>query len=626
MFSELSLVASPARLATGGAAWLAGRRAIAVWRGAAFALGCLLAAAGLDGGPAHAQVLATPTELSAADAASYGRVFALQEQGLWREADREIALIKDTTLMGHVRFQRLMHPSAYRSTYAELKAWLDLYADHPDAKRVYDLALARRTAGSAAPKAPVKPSLANLPDLAPLTASAAPFVAPKYTPAGRSAANASKVHTAVAHVRDQVRRGDMKGAQENLDKGVTVTGIMDATEHDILAAEVAAGYFRNRNPAAALKLAEPAANRSRRWAPESDWVAGLAAWELGQYETALKHFEIAAQSHGLDGRDRAAAAYWAARASVATRRPQAVTPWLERAATETHSLYGVLAARQLGRTVAFEWETPAISDRDRNRMLGVPSIQRAIALSQVGNDYLADREMRHVYDSVGLRVAEHLLAVASEFRMAAAELRIGRDLLTRTGTSFSGSLYPVPEWNRFDVDPALVLALVRQESAFNTRAKSVDGAQGLMQLMPGTASFMAEDRSLRTAANRGKLYNTDLNLDLGQRYVSYLLASADVRGNLMLTVAAYNGGPGNLSKWLRAMGPLSDPLLFIEKIPVRETRDFAERVLANFWIYRARLGQESPSLDALAAGHWPIYEGAESIRTALSSGQGNVRN
>jgi hypothetical protein len=80
-----------------------------------------------------------------------------------------------------------------------------------------------------------------------------------------------------------------------------------------------------------------------------------------------------------------------------------------------------------------------------------------------------------------------------------------------------------------------------------------------------------------------------------------------VRGNLFMLAAAYNGGPGNLNKWLRQTNYAEDPLLFIESIPARETRLFIERVLSNFWIYRLRLGQEIPSLDAVAAGHWPYY-------------------
>jgi soluble lytic murein transglycosylase-like protein len=72
-------------------------------------------------------------------------------------------------------------------------------------------------------------------------------------------------------------------------------------------------------------------------------------------------------------------------------------------------------------------------------------------------------------------------------------------------------------------------------------------------------------------------------------------------------IAAYNGGPGNLAKWQRVTDHGDDPLLFVESIPSRETRNFVQKVLASYWIYSARLGQDVPSLDAIADGEWPAY-------------------
>ena len=80
----------------------------------------------------------------------------------------------------------------------------------------------------------------------------------------------------------------------------------------------------------------------------------------------------------------------------------------------------------------------------------------------------------------------------------------------------------------------------------------------------------------------------------------------------MLSVA-YNGGPGNLAKWVRQTGNQDDPLLFIESIPSRETRIFVERVMANLWIYRMRLGQTNESLSAVAGGAWPIYAALDGL-------------
>ena len=96
-------------------------------------------------------------------------------------------------------------------------------------------------------------------------------------------------------------------------------------------------------------------------------------------------------------------------------------------------------------------------------------------------------------------------------------------------------------------------------------------------------------------------------MTLGQKYIRHLLDTPEIGQNLFMAVAAYNGGPGNLRKWRRGVDFRDDPLLFIASIPVRETRLFIERVMANFWIYKMRLSQETPTLDALASHRWPLY-------------------
>ena len=82
---------------------------------------------------------------------------------------------------------------------------------------------------------------------------------------------------------------------------------------------------------------------------------------------------------------------------------------------------------------------------------------------------------------------------------------------------------------------------------------------------------------------------------------------APIGGNLIFVAAAYNAGPGNLARWQERLGIEHDPLLFLESIPVRETRDYVKKVLTNLWSYRARLGQPQPSLEALARNQWPTY-------------------
>jgi len=112
----------------------------------------------------------------------------------------------------------------------------------------------------------------------------------------------------------------------------------------------------------------------------------------------------------------------------------------------------------------------------------------------------------------------------------------------------------------------------------------------------------AIDRNMR----HEELADPEINLTLAQEYIQGLLH--DERNNLMFFAIAYNGGPGALEHWKSLQASYrDDPLLFLESIPAGESRIFTERVLTNYWIYRLRLNQQTPELDALAAGLWPTY-------------------
>jgi len=203
-----------------------------------------------------------------------------------------------------------------------------------------------------------------------------------------------------------------------------------------------------------------------------------------------------------------------------------------------------------------------------------------------------------------------MLALAARIGLPATQLRVAQSLAKKDGRRHDGGLYPLPLWkpeSGYLVDRALLFALMRQESAFNVRAKSKAGARGLMQLMPRTASFIARDNRIHRS-RREFLFQPEFNIELGQKYVLHLLANPNIADNLMLTIAAYNGGPGNLRKWMRRTEFNDDPLLFKESLPARETRLFIGSVFTNLWIYRARLGQDAPSLDAIAGGQWPLYK------------------
>jgi soluble lytic murein transglycosylase len=127
----------------------------------------------------------------------------------------------------------------------------------------------------------------------------------------------------------------------------------------------------------------------------------------------------------------------------------------------------------------------------------------------------------------------------------------------------------------FEVDPHLVLAIIRSESAFDPSTVSKKGAVGLMQVMPDTAEWVIGQAGFQTPANRS-LQDPTLNINIGTWYLSYLLQSFD--NNLVQALAAYNAGPGKVNSWLARRqwnGTVED----IEHIPFGETRHYVQRVL-----------------------------------------------
>jgi len=147
----------------------------------------------------------------------------------------------------------------------------------------------------------------------------------------------------------------------------------------------------------------------------------------------------------------------------------------------------------------------------------------------------------------------------------------------------------------------LILAIVRQESAFSTDAQSSVGARGLMQLMPGTAAQVASKLQLPFSLPR--LSSDGLyNMMLGRSYIESMID--DFGGSYPLAIAAYNAGPGRVRQWVREFGdPRGHDLSmvdWIEMIPFTETRIYVKRVLENLQVYRGQTG-DNPAAFSLVA-------------------------
>ncbi len=140
------------------------------------------------------------------------------------------------------------------------------------------------------------------------------------------------------------------------------------------------------------------------------------------------------------------------------------------------------------------------------------------------------------------------------------------------------------EAKAWGVDPMLVHGLIREESRYNAKALSSSKAIGLMQLLPGTAYGVAKHIGVKLN-NKEEIFRPDINLKFGTEYLSYVLKRYN--GNAMLAVASYNGGPNAVARWVKqhqAAG-ISDPDVFVENIPFRETRDYVRKVFGSYWNY-----------------------------------------
>jgi soluble lytic murein transglycosylase len=568
--------------------------------------------------PAEQQSYVPPI-LSPDDVVLYRKIFALQEKRQWRKADRLIKKLNDKRLLGRVLYQRYMHPTGWRSNYKQLRDWMVKYRAEPGATTIYKLAKRRRPKNHKYPPAPVNAGGAIY---------AAEKVYKNYRPAKRMSRNRRNYLRHIDRdIRVHLRKGQIKRAVHHLSEKEFRRNT-DQTQRDIIVAKIAATMVRYGQLEQGFKLAAPAAERSRKWTTKADWSAALAAWQLGNTLAARHHFEAVMRSHRANDVQVASSAVWAARAALASRQPGDVNKLLAVAATYPRNFYGQIALRQLGARSPFSWTHPPLDEQAIDRLKNNPAVSRTVALKQVGQVGWASKEIRRLFPTVHAEDRVAVLSLAANMGIPSAELSLARAVLGREGQAYDTALYPLPPWTPvagFTVDRALVYAFMRQESAFKPNAKSVDGARGLMQLMPRTASFIGRDRSLR-GHKRNQLFSPEFNVALGQKYLRHLMRTDGVDRNLVKIAAAYNGGPGNLRKWMRKIKDKNDPLLFIESLPSLETRNFIRRVLGNFWIYRDRLGQPTPSLDAIASGQWPAYTGLDAnIRKAEIIIQ-NVKN
>ncbi len=330
---------------------------------------------------------------------------------------------------------------------------------------------------------------------------------------------------------------------------------------------------------------------------EAEWLAGWIALRfLDQPSLALDHF---ARLHDavLFPVSVSRAAYWAGRAADALEDPDLAAKWYADAALFPLTYHGQLAIERLGNTPTLALPPePAPTIAEAEAFPGKEMTRLTRLLADLGQSREVDPFVLTLDEQVRTAGERVLVAVlADALGRRDLSVRVAKNA-ERDGIYLPTRAYPVIDMPQTYVqDTALLLAMSRQESAFDPEAVSHAGARGLMQLMPATARHTAKTINVRYSAAR-LTSDAAYNAMLGSAHLKELLETFD--GNYVLAVAAYNAGAGRVRQWLRQNGDprtdAVDAVDWIELIPFTETRDYVQRVMGNLQVYRTRLAEGEP--------------------------------
>ncbi|TKW60727.1 MAG: lytic transglycosylase domain-containing protein [Blastochloris viridis] len=573
--------------------------------------------------------------LSNSDAKAYREAMSRARRGEFPNLK-----VEDNLLLGEVRGLYLMNKRG--ATFSELNGWLKDYRDLPMAAAVYDEALAKRATpkrvcktkqvtkkvkdkktGKMVSKKVDQQSCSIQGEYGPMPVKTLVMEKREATRAAQEAARAgdlAKLPAAGRAALGQSWRLRGQGKYGEASDVMLQSGVRSAAGDDKWQGElvrIADFYHGKRMWKEMVRVAEPASTAKGPNRDDARWLAGYGHYMLGNKTAAAEQWSQLVREEPATGTHSARAAFWGARVHSELKQDSRAKALLEAGARDPLSFYGQLSAAKLGKAQRLDWDVPHVDARGFDQLTRVKAARRGLALAQIGEVDMAQRQLRAAYEDLPYQATRTLAAAAVRMGLPATALYAGKQL-KEEGTVMPAALFPLAEeWSPkggWTYDRPLMVGIMRQESAFNPQIGSRVGAQGLMQLMPATAKYIAK-LSGKSLPARADLHDPETNLGLAQDYLHYLNNKLD--GNQLLVVAAYNGGIGNVRRWLeRGVTPGHDPMLWLESIPFDETRDYVEKVFANYWLYQQRMKQTPWSLAALADGYWPLqYNGNR--KTAL---------
>ena len=546
-----------------------------------------------------------PSLLSQDERQYYRDLFGAIERKDWPRVQALFAQKADGPLHQQALAEYYLASGSPRIEVDQLSAWLAKDTSLPEAEQIARLAATRG--------AQVRPSLPSAQPLISL-----PGMTKRIRP--RATDDGTMPGMIAAGILDKIKNDDPLGARTLLD------GI-DSTLSDSARAEwrqrVAWSFYIENQDADAYGLAQLATQGAGPWVGEAWWTAGLAAWRLGDCQGAVEAFKNTA-ARADNAELQSAAYYWQSRALVRCRKPEEAAAPLRLAAGRDETLYGMLAAEQLGMKLPEQHGEADFTPADWQRLRDTSNIRVAVGLAEIGEDSLADEVLRHQARIGTADQYQPLTRLARGLGLPSTQLWMAYNA-PYGGKPEPATRFPTPKWTPvggWKVDPALVYAHALQESVFRASVVSPAGARGLMQIMPAAAKDHAGD--LGYTGNASDLNKPEVNLAFGQQHLNMLRDQPGTQGLLPKVMAAYNAGILPISRWNTEIKDQGDPLLWIESVPYWETRGYVNIVMRNYWMYERQAGGPSESRMALVQGLWPTFPGLAESKAVRMSANGVI--
>ncbi|SFG04098.1 Soluble lytic murein transglycosylase [Novosphingobium sp. CF614] len=545
---------------------------------------------------------AVPSLLSQDDRTYYRQIFDAIDSKDWTTVQKMLADRPDGPLHQQARAEYYLAAGSPKIELSALQEWLSQGTDLPGADQIGRLALKR--GADSIPSLPSEQPFARLPTM------------PKRVrPA--SIDDGTMPGAISAGILDRIKNDDPVGARVLLDG---IDGGLGSAARAEWRERIAWSFYIENQDASAYEMAQLAALGTGPWVGEAWWTAGLAAWRLGDYDGAADAFGKAAGSSD-NAELTSAAQYWRSRAFIRQRRPDKAADALRLAAGRDETLYGMLAAEQLGMKLSEQHAEADFTQTDWQQLRTNANVRTAVELAEIGEDGLADEVLRHQARIGDASQYAPLTRLARDLGLPSTQLWMAYNA-PYGGKPEPATRFPTPKWTPvggWKVDPALVYAHALQESVFQAGVVSPAGARGLMQIMPAAARDHAAEIGVSGSAS--DLNKPEVNLAFGQQHLRMLKDAPGTQGLLPKVMAAYNAGITPIARWNTEIRDQGDPLLWIESLPYWETRGYVNIVMRNYWMYERQAGGPSESRMELVQGLWPTFpglSGSEGVRMAAN--------